>query len=117
MSNAAAAPQPLPPLEGSARTWGTIALSAATFIVVLWTIGGALTVTIGGVPITIPGFLVVAAVIYSFVAMGLTHLVGRPLVPINFNRLRVEANFRYGLVRFRDNAEAVAAAELTAVAK
>jgi putative ATP-binding cassette transporter len=51
------------------------------------------------------------AVIYSFVAMGLTHLVGRPLVPINFNRLRVEADFRYGLVRFRDNAEAVALAE------
>jgi putative ATP-binding cassette transporter len=42
--------------------------------------------------------------------MGLTHLVGRPLVPINFNKQRVEADFRYGLVRFRDNAEAVAVA-------
>ncbi len=50
------------------------------------------------------------AVIYSFVAMGLTHLVGRPLVPINFNKQRVEADFRYGLVGFRDNAEAVALA-------
>ena len=43
------------------------------------------------------------AVIYSFVAMGLTHLVGRPLVPINFNRQRVEADFRDGLVRFRES--------------
>jgi putative ATP-binding cassette transporter len=37
-------------------------LSAITFIAVLWTIGGALTITVGGVAITIPGFLVVAAV-------------------------------------------------------
>jgi putative ATP-binding cassette transporter len=51
------------------------------------------------------------AVIYSLVAMGLTHLIGRPLVSINFNRLRVEADFRYRLVRFRDNAEAVALAQ------
>jgi putative ATP-binding cassette transporter len=39
--------------------------------------------------------------------MWVTHLVGRRLVPINFDRLRVEADFRYGLVRFRDNVEAV----------
>ena len=37
-------------------------LSATTFIVVLWTIGGALTVTLGGSQITIPGFLVIAAI-------------------------------------------------------
>ena len=37
----------------------------------------------------------------------ITHLVGRRLVPINFDRLRFEADFRYGLVRFRDNVEAV----------
>ena len=39
--------------------------------------------------------------------MWVTHLVGRKLVPINFDRLRREADFRYGLVRFRDHAEAV----------
>ena len=41
----------------------TAVLSAATFIVVLWTIGGALTVTLGGQVVTIPGFLVIAAVV------------------------------------------------------
>src|SRR6202030_4535782 len=45
-------------------------LSAATFIAVLWTIGGALDFTIGGVPLHVPGFLVVAAVLYAVVASG-----------------------------------------------
>ena len=48
-------------------------LSAATFIVVLWTIGGALTVTIGGSTVTIPGFLVIAAVIYAAHRLRLDH--------------------------------------------
>src|SRR5438128_11677254 len=45
-------------------------LSAATFIVVLWTIGGALTITLGGSTITIPGFLVIAAIIYGAIPSG-----------------------------------------------
>src|SRR5438045_3206630 len=43
-------------------------LSAATFIVVLWTIGGALTVSFGGSEVTIPGFLVMAAIVYAALA-------------------------------------------------
>src|SRR5215470_1294266 len=45
-------------------------LSAATFIVVLWTIGGALDFTLAGMPIHVPGFLVVAAVLYAVLASG-----------------------------------------------
>jgi energy-coupling factor transporter ATP-binding protein EcfA2 len=48
------------------------------------------------------------AIVYSIVAMTITHLVGRRLVPINFARLRVEADFRFQLMRFRENVEAVA---------
>src|SRR6201990_2680440 len=55
-------------------------LSAATFIVVLWTIGGALTVTISGSTITIPGFLVIAAVLYAAIASGSILVIGRRLV-------------------------------------
>src|SRR6201990_1852262 len=55
-------------------------LSAATFIVVLWTIGGALTVTISGSTITIPGFLVIAAVLYAAIASGSIPVIGRRLV-------------------------------------
>jgi vitamin B12/bleomycin/antimicrobial peptide transport system ATP-binding/permease protein len=45
-------------------------LSALTFITVLWTIGGALTIVVGQTAITIPGFLVIAAAIYAAVASG-----------------------------------------------
>ena len=45
-------------------------LSATTFIVVLWTIGGSLTLTLGGTQLTIPGFLVVAAIVYAAIASG-----------------------------------------------
>jgi putative ATP-binding cassette transporter len=48
------------------------------------------------------------AVAYGLLSTWITHRVGRRLVPINFDRLRFEADFRYGLTRFRDNAEAVA---------
>jgi putative ATP-binding cassette transporter len=58
----------------------------------------------------VPGLMLWVAVGYALSAMWLTHRVGRALVPINFDRLRAEADFRYGLVRFRDNAEAVALA-------
>src|SRR5436309_2115146 len=55
-------------------------LSATTFIVVLWTIGGALTVTIGGSTITIPGFLVIAAVLYAAIGSGSIVTIGRGFV-------------------------------------
>jgi putative ATP-binding cassette transporter len=58
----------------------TAVLSAATFIVVLWTIGGALTVNLGGPVITIPGFLVVAAVVYAVVASGSMVVIGRRFI-------------------------------------
>jgi ABC-type uncharacterized transport system fused permease/ATPase subunit len=54
-------------------------LSAVTFIFVLWTIGGALSFKLAGATITIPGFLVIAAVVYAPLASGTMVLVGRPL--------------------------------------
>ena len=53
------------------------ALSALTFIAVLWTIGGALSLTVGGMAITIPGFLVIAAVLYAGLASGAMQVVGK----------------------------------------
>jgi vitamin B12/bleomycin/antimicrobial peptide transport system ATP-binding/permease protein len=86
----------------------TAALSAATFIAVLWTIGGALTVRVGGVEITIPGFLVVAAVIYSFVASGLMLRIGRRFVSVSEGVNQAEADYRYALTRVRENGESIA---------
>src|ERR1700726_2987243 len=83
-------------------------LSAATFIVVLWTIGGALTVTIAGSTVTIPGFLVIAAVLYAAIASGSIVTIGRGFVQISEDKNQAEAEYRYTLTRVRENGESIA---------
>jgi putative ATP-binding cassette transporter len=48
------------------------------------------------------------ALAYAVVGTWLAHLVGRPLIRLNFNQQKVEADFRFALVRLRENAEGVA---------
>jgi len=83
-------------------------LSASTFIVVLWTIGGALTVTIAGSAITIPGFLVIAAVLYAGIASGSILTIGRRFVQVSEDKNQAEAEYRYALTRVRENGESIA---------
>src|SRR6059058_1445012 len=83
-------------------------LSATTFIVVLWTIGGALTVTVAGSTITIPGFLVIAAVLYAAIASGSIATIGRGFVQISEDKNQAEAEYRYALTRVRENGESIA---------
>lgn len=83
-------------------------LSAATFIVVLWTIGGALTLRLGGTELTIPGFLVLAAVIYAAIASGSIVTIGRRFVQTSEDKNQAEADFRYALTRVRENGESIA---------
>ena len=86
----------------------TAVLSAATFIAVLWTIGGALSFSLGGVAITIPGFLVVAAVVYAVLASGAMVLIGRRFVTVSENKNQSEAELRYVLTRLSENGESIA---------
>jgi putative ATP-binding cassette transporter len=86
----------------------TAILSAATFVVVLWTIGGALTVHWSGISITIPGFLVVAAVLYAAAASGLMLVIGRNFVAVSESKNTAEAEYRYVLTRLRENGESIA---------
>ncbi len=83
-------------------------LSASTFIVVLWTIGGALTVTVAGSSITIPGFLVIAAVLYAAIASGSIVVIGRRFVQTSEDKNQAEAEYRYTLTRVRENGESIA---------
>jgi vitamin B12/bleomycin/antimicrobial peptide transport system ATP-binding/permease protein len=83
-------------------------LSATTFIVVLWTIGGALTVTVAGSTVTIPGFLVIAAVIYAAIASGSIMTIGRRFVQVSEDKNQAEADYRYALTRVRENGESIA---------
>ena len=83
-------------------------LSATTFIVVLWTIGGALTVTVAGSTVTIPGFLVIAAVLYAAIASGSIMTIGRRFVQVSEDKNQAEAEYRYALTRVRENGESIA---------
>jgi putative ATP-binding cassette transporter len=74
-------------------------LSASTFILVLWNIGGALTLPVAGTTITIPGFLVIAAVLYAVIASGSIALIARNFVRVSETKNQVEAEFRYSLTR------------------
>jgi vitamin B12/bleomycin/antimicrobial peptide transport system ATP-binding/permease protein len=61
-----------------------------------------------GSTIDIPGYLVWAALIYSVAGTLFTHLIGRPLIRLIFTQQRYEADFRFNLVRTRENSEQVA---------
>lgn len=83
-------------------------LSATTFIVVLWTIGGALTLSVGGSTVTIPGFLVIAAVLYAAIASSSMAIIGRNFVSVSEGKNQAEAEYRYALTRVRENGESIA---------
>ena len=75
-----------------------------SFVVILWGLSGSLELW----GFNIPGYLVWTALIYASVGTVLTHYVGRKLIPLNFMQQRVEADFRFSLVRLRENSEGVA---------
>jgi len=77
-----------------------------SFVVILWNLSEAAPLTLLGV--TIHGYLVLAAVFYAIVGTALTHLIGWPLIALNFRQQRFEADFRFNLVRTRENSEQIA---------
>lgn len=80
-----------------------------TFLGVLWTLSKPTTLTIGNTTFHLAqGYMVWAALIYAIFGTVLTFWIGRPLVGLNFNQQRYEADFRFSLVRLRENAESVA---------
>ncbi|GMA97520.1 ABC transporter ATP-binding protein/permease [Pelosinus sp. IPA-1] len=79
-----------------------------TFIMVLWQLSGNLGVTVGHTSITIYGYLVWASLGYSFIGTYIITQVGRPLVKLHVLQQGYEADFRYALVRFRENDESIA---------
>jgi putative ATP-binding cassette transporter len=83
-------------------------LSASTFIVVLWTIGGALTLPVGGSSVTVPGFLVITAIIYAAITSTSMVVIGRHFVRLSEEKNQSEAEFRYTLTRVRENGESIA---------
>jgi len=83
-------------------------LSAATFVGVLWVVGGDISFGWEGAPVTIPGYLVVAAVLYALLASGIMAVAGKGYVPASEAKAQSEAELRYSLTRLRENGEAIA---------
>lgn len=83
-------------------------IGAATFISILWSVGGSLTVPIGGTNITIPAYMVLAALVYGVLGSGLMLRIGRPLIGSVVTKNEAEGHFRFALMRVRDNAESIA---------
>jgi putative ATP-binding cassette transporter len=79
-------------------------VSLVSFIAILWSLSGPIELF----GLSIPGYMVWVALIYAVLGTVATHLVGRPLTMLNFNKQRVEADFRFSLVRLRENTEGVA---------
>jgi putative ATP-binding cassette transporter len=79
-----------------------------SFIVILWTLSEAAPLMLFGTTVSIPGYLVWAALLYAIAGTVLTHLVGWPLVALNFQQQHFEADFRFNLVRVRENSEQIA---------
>ena len=80
----------------------------SAFVAVLWTLSGVQTFNISGYSITVYGYLVWVALIYSIFSTIIAHLVGRKLKNLNIDRQHREADYRAALLRVRDHAEQIA---------
>jgi putative ATP-binding cassette transporter len=83
-------------------------VTLGSFVFILWGLSAAAPLHVFGSDWTIPGYLVWAALIYAIAGTLFTHLIGWPLVQLNFNQQRFEADFRFNLVRVRENSEQIA---------
>ncbi len=83
-------------------------VTLASFMVILWSLSAAAPLHIFGISYDIPGYLLWAALIYACIGTTFTHLIGRALIALNFQQQRYEADFRFSLVRVRENSEQIA---------
>jgi putative ATP-binding cassette transporter len=83
-------------------------VTLASFVVILWGLSAAAPLHIFGNEFAIPGYLVWGALIYAIFGTALTQWIGSPLVNLDFQQQRFEADFRFNLVRVRENAEQIA---------
>jgi len=79
-----------------------------SFVGILWTVSGPISLALGGNEIVIPGYMVWFAAGYAVIGSLIAHIVGRPLIGLNFQQEQYEADFRFTLVRLRENSEPVA---------
>jgi putative ATP-binding cassette transporter len=83
-------------------------VSLASFVIILWGLSAAAPLLLFGGDFALPGYLVWGALIYAIFGTALTQWIGSPLVNLDFHQQRLEADFRFNLVRVRENSEQIA---------
>jgi vitamin B12/bleomycin/antimicrobial peptide transport system ATP-binding/permease protein len=83
-------------------------VSLVSFVIILWSLSGIIKFSMGSINIGIHGYLVWAAIIYALIGTYLTYKIGKNLPLYEYLQEKKEANFRFSLMRFRENAENVA---------
>jgi putative ATP-binding cassette transporter len=83
-------------------------VTLASFVIILWGLSAAAPLHVSGREFEIPGYLVWGALIYAIFGTALTQWIGSPLVNLDFQQQRLEADFRFSLVRVRENSEQIA---------
>jgi putative ATP-binding cassette transporter len=79
-----------------------------SFVIILWGLSAAAPLHAFGIDFAIPGYLVWGALIYAIFGTALAQWIGSPLVNLDFQQQRLEADFRFSLVRVRENSEQIA---------
>jgi putative ATP-binding cassette transporter len=82
-----------------------------SFMIILWSLSAAAPLHLFGTTFNVPGYLLWAALVYAVIGTTLTHLIGRALIALNFQQQRYEADFRFNLMRARENSEQIALLE------
>jgi putative ATP-binding cassette transporter len=83
-------------------------VTLGSFAIILWNLSASAPLHMFGMTLNIPGYLFWAALLYAILGTGLTHLIGRALISLSFMQQRYEADFRFNLVRSRENSEQIA---------
>jgi putative ATP-binding cassette transporter len=83
-------------------------VTLASFVVILWGLSSLAPPTALGVNVAIPGYLVWVALLYAAIGTSVAHWIGRPLIALDFNQQRREADFRFAIARVADHSEPIA---------
>jgi putative ATP-binding cassette transporter len=83
-------------------------VSLLSFAYILWGISLIAPLRLFGVDLSFPGYLVLLAIGYAALGTLIAHLIGWPLIPLQFRQQRFESDFRFAIARVTDYADAVA---------
>ncbi|MBY0292561.1 MAG: ABC transporter ATP-binding protein/permease [Alphaproteobacteria bacterium] len=79
-----------------------------SFLGILWGLSGTLHIPLGSFSVSIPGYMCLGAILYAIGGTFISIYLGRPLIHLDYEQQKREADFRYSLLRFRENVEGVA---------